>query len=79
MGERLTIPWIGTSGAADDGDYAAVVVLAGEGTTEPAAAVRFIPADGGPGGGGPGDDGGRFEFADGSGVDLTSALEFLSR
>lgn len=77
MGERLTIPWIGTPGAAGDGDYAAVVVLAGKGTTEgtadPDAAVRFVPADGGTG------HGGRFEFADGTAVDLTSALEFLSR
>ena len=72
MGERLTIPWIGTSGAADDGDYAAVVVLAGEGTAEPAAAVRFV-ADAGP------DGGGRFEFADGTGVDLAAVWEFLSR
>ena len=73
FGERLTIPWIGTSGAADDGDYAAVVVLAGEGTAEPAAAVRFV-ADAGPG-----DGGGRFEFADGTGVDLAAVWEFLSR
>ena len=72
LGERLTIPWIGTSGAADDGDYAAVVVLAGEGTAEPAAAVRFV-ADAGP------DGGGRFEFADGTGVDLAAVWEFLSR
>ena len=70
MGERLTIPWIGTSGAADDGDYAAVVVLAGEGSAEAADAVRFVRhgRDGGPG-----DGGGRFEFADGTAVDLAAA------
>ena len=73
LGKRLTIPWIGTSGAADDGDYAAVVVLAGEGTAEPAAAVRFVAAAG------HGDGGGRFEFADGTGVDLAAVWEFLSR
>ncbi len=72
MGERLTIPWIGTPAAVADGDYAAVVVLAGKGTTDAAAAVRFV-ADGGPG-----DGGGRFEFADGIGVDLAAVLEGLT-
>lgn len=33
MGSELTIPWVGTAGTAHDGDYAAVVVLAGEGGT----------------------------------------------
>jgi hypothetical protein len=74
MGERLTIPWIGTPGAADDGDYAAVVVLAGEGSVDAIDAVRFVPADGATG-----HRGGLFEFADGTSVDLTSAMEFLSR
>lgn len=66
MGERLTIPWIGTGGAADDGDYAAVVVLAGAGGTEAAAGVRFVPAHGGPGEGG-----GQIEFADGTSIPLS--------
>lgn len=69
VGERLTIPWIGTPGAADDGDYAAVVVLAGAGGAEAAAGVRFVPAQGGPGGGG------RFEFADGTVVDVAAVWE----
>ena len=66
LGERLTIPWIGTRGAADDGDYAAVVVLAGQGSTEAAAGVRFVPTHGGPG-----DGGGRVEFADGTSIPLS--------
>jgi hypothetical protein len=65
LGEQLTIPWIGTSGAAIDGDYAAVVILAGGGSAE-AGAVRHIPGEG-------------FEFADGTVISLADALEFLSR
>ncbi|MBD1592444.1 DUF2264 domain-containing protein [Arthrobacter sp. S1_S22] len=65
MGESLAIPWIGTSGAAGDGDYAAVVVLAGEGTAE-ACAVRFVPGEG-------------FGFPDGTVLTFAAALEFLSR
>jgi hypothetical protein len=71
MGERLTIPWIGASGAADDGDYAAVVVLAGEGSAEAADGVRFVPA--------PGAEGwGRFEFADGTAIDVAAVWEGLA-
>lgn len=65
MGESLAIPWIGTSGPADDGDYAAVVVLAGEGTAE-ACAVRLVPGEG-------------FGFPDGTVLTFAAALEFLSR
>lgn len=78
MGEQLTIPWIGTSGAARDGDYAAVVVLAGTGNTEAAGAVRFVPAGGGTGDSGPG-GGGRFEFADGTAVDAAAVWDGLTR
>src|SRR5690606_25036576 len=52
MGECLTIPWIGTAGAAADGDYAAVVSLGGEGAR--------VELDGA----GVGDDG-KFHFTDG--------------
>ena len=71
MGEQLTIPWIGTSGTANDGDYAAVVILAGQEITE-AEAVRFVPADQERGADG------RFVFADGITLPLAAALEFLS-
>jgi hypothetical protein len=71
MGEQLTIPWIGTSGTANDGDYAAVVILAGQEITE-AEAVRFVPADQERGADG------RFVFADGTTLPLAAALEFLS-
>jgi hypothetical protein len=67
MGERLMIPWTGTAGAAGDGDYAAVVVLAGNGGTEAADGVRFVAASAASGTG-VGD--GRVEFADGTSVDL---------
>jgi hypothetical protein len=56
-GEGLTVPWVGTSGPAHDGDYAAVVTLTGAGDP---GTVRFTAADGG----------GRFEFPDGTSVDL---------
>ena len=65
MGESLVIPWIGTSGAAGDGDYAAVVVLAGEEAAE-AYAVRFVPGEG-------------FGFPDGTVIPSAAAMEFLSR
>ena len=66
MGERLTIPWIGTAGAADDGDYAAVVVLAGDGGTEAADGSGLLrrprpPAQ---------TQETRVEFAEGTSVDL---------
>lgn len=65
MGEQLTIPWIGTSGAAIDGDYAAAVILAGEGSAE-TGAVRYVPGEG-------------FEVADGTVISLADALESLSK
>ena len=65
MGEQLTIPWIGTSGTAIDGDCAAVVILAGEGSAE-VGAVRHVPGEG-------------FEFPDGTVISHADALEFLSR
>lgn len=70
MGEQLTIPWIGTSGTANDGDYAAVVVLTGERSAD-SHAIRFVPVEQ--------DGGGRFEFADGATLPLAAALEFLDR
>jgi hypothetical protein len=70
MGEQLTIPWIGTSGTARDGDYAAVVVLTGDGSAD--AYIRFVPGE---------QDAGaaRFEFPDGATLTLAAALELLSR
>jgi hypothetical protein len=65
MGEQLTIPWIGTSGPAHDGDYAAVVILSSKGSAE-AGTVRHVQGDG-------------FEFAGGTVISLADALEFLSR
>lgn len=69
LGEELSIPWIGTSGAARDGDYAAVVILAGEGSAD--ARVRFVPGEQGAGAA-------RFEFPDGTALTLSAAREFLS-
>jgi len=69
MGEQLTIPWIGTSGPAHDGDYAAVVILTGEGSAD--AHLRFVPGEQDAGGA-------RFEFPDGATLTLAAALEFLS-
>lgn len=73
MGEHLTIPWIGTVGGANDGDYAAVVVLAGAGTAPAADAVRFTPSliAGNEGGGG------RVEFSDGTTVELGTVWEMF--
>ncbi len=59
MGERLTIPWVGTAGAARDGDYAAVVGLGGAGLERELAGARWS-------------DGGSFVFADGTAVDLAA-------
>jgi hypothetical protein len=73
MGDQLTIPWIGTSGTAKDGDYAAVVILAGQVSAE-AEGVRFVPAGQEHGAGG-----GRFEFTDGTALSLNAALEFLAK
>ncbi|WP_258803768.1 DUF2264 domain-containing protein [Pseudarthrobacter sp. NS4] len=66
MGEHLAIPWIGTSGAAADGDYAAVVGLGGEGLHAELEGARFT-ADG------------KFEFADGTAVNPAGILGILSR
>ena len=65
MGSELTIPWVGTSGTAHDGDYAAVVVLAGDGGASPDEGVMFVAGEGD----GLGD--GRFVFPDGASVDLS--------
>ncbi|PYI39579.1 hypothetical protein CVS30_02485 [Arthrobacter psychrolactophilus] len=62
MGECLKIPWIGTAGAAVDGDYAAVVVLGGEGCRAELDGARLG-----------GDD--QFYFADGAVVDLAVIWE----
>lgn len=59
MGECLTIPWIGTAGAAVDGDYAAVVALGGEGARAELDGAG-VAADG------------SFHFADGAVVDLAA-------
>ncbi|PNI07590.1 hypothetical protein CXX84_16145 [Arthrobacter sp. AFG7.2] len=66
MGDSLAIPWVGTSDAARDGDYAAVVVLAGQGNTDAAATVRHVPGEG-------------LEFPDGTVISLEEAVQFLSR
>jgi hypothetical protein len=57
MGNRLDIPWVGTSGAVEDGDYAAVVALGGEGSRAEVDGVHFLVD-------------GRIEFADGALVDV---------
>jgi hypothetical protein len=56
VGEHAAIPWIGTAGAADDGDYAAVIGLGGEGLRTELDAAGFRPD-------------GLFVFADGTSVD----------
>jgi len=63
MGSELTIPWVGTAGTAYDGDYAAVVVLTGEGGTSPDGGVTFVAGQG------EGED--RFVFADGASIPLS--------
>ncbi|BCW60392.1 DUF2264 domain-containing protein [Arthrobacter sp. StoSoilB20] len=63
MGSELTIPWVGTAGTAYDGDYAAVVVLTGEGGTSPDGGVTFVTGQG------EGED--RFVFADGASIPLS--------
>ncbi|WP_427116089.1 DUF2264 domain-containing protein [Pseudarthrobacter scleromae] len=65
MGESLAIPWIGTSGGAADGDYAAVVILTGEEAAE-TCSVHLISGEG-------------FGFPDGTILTFAAALEFLSR
>jgi hypothetical protein len=64
MGEQLTIPWVGTSGPAAEGDYAAVVGLGGEQVRTEVHGARFIDED-------------RFEFADGTSVDIASVWAWL--
>jgi len=44
MGSELIIPWVGTSGTAHDGDYAAVVILAGEGGASEDDGVTYVEA-----------------------------------
>jgi len=65
MGSELTIPWVGTSGAAHDGDYAAVVILAGEGGAWEDDGVTYV-AEGGR----------RFEFTDGTSISLERLAHF---
>lgn len=64
MGEHLTIPWIGTSGAAVDGDYAALVGLGAEDARADLNGTSFLKP-------------GRFEFADGTAVDIASVWTAL--
>ena len=61
MGSELTIPWVGTAGAAHDGDYAAVVVLAGAGGASWGAGVRYQDGD--------------FVFPDGTRIDEQTLLD----
>ena len=65
MGSELTIPWVGTSGTAHDGDYAAVVILAGEGGASEDDGVTYV-AEGGR----------RFEFTDGTSISLERLAHF---
>ena len=64
MGEHLTIPWIGTSGAAVDGDYAALVGLGREDARADLNGTSFLKP-------------GRFEFADGTAIDIASVWTAL--
>ncbi|MCR1161581.1 DUF2264 domain-containing protein [Paenarthrobacter sp. UW852] len=66
MGSELAIPWVGTLGTAHDGDYAAVVVLAGDGGAAADTGVTFVA----------GEDGGRFVFPDGASVALARLARF---
>jgi hypothetical protein len=63
LGQRFSVPWVGTAGQAVDGDYAAVVGLGGEGTKGALDGLRYVP-------GGEGPDSGWFEFADGTSVEV---------
>ncbi|WP_043456859.1 DUF2264 domain-containing protein [Arthrobacter sp. 31Y] len=67
MGSELTIPWVGTSGTAHDGDYAAVVILAGEGGASPDGGVTYVAGES--------EGEGLFEFSDGT----SFALDRLAR
>ncbi|MGP0224205.1 DUF2264 domain-containing protein [Paenarthrobacter sp. NCHU4564] len=62
MGSELTIPWVGTAGPAYDGDYAAVVLLAGAGGTSVDAGVRYEDGD--------------FVFPDGTRIGLETLRRF---
>jgi hypothetical protein len=64
VGEHLSIPWVGTPGAVADGDYAAVVVLSGEGGGAGSAGTMPM-ADG------------HFAFPDGTTIDVAAALARL--
>lgn len=64
-GEQLTIPWIGTSGAVSDGDYAAVVGLGGEHLLSDMDGARYTEA-------------GTFRFADGTTVDVAAVWARLA-
>ncbi|WP_285245967.1 DUF2264 domain-containing protein [Pseudarthrobacter sp. efr-133-R2A-89] len=66
VGEQVAIPWAGTTGAAVDGDYAAVVGLGGNGTTAELDAAGFRPD-------------GQFVFADGTSVDPSAVWAQLRR
>lgn len=59
VGDHLTIPWVGTSGAAIDGDYAAVVGLGGKNLREELNAIRLRGT-------------GEAEFADGTLLDIAA-------
>jgi hypothetical protein len=65
VGEHLAIPWIGTAGAVADADYAAVVVLSGEGSLAETCGARFV-ADG------------LFAFADGATIDVDAVFAQLN-
>lgn len=62
MGECLTIPWIGSAGAAVDGDYSALVALGGDDARAELDGARW------------GGDG-QFHFADGAVVDPAAIWE----
>lgn len=62
MGDHLTIPWVGASGAAVDGDYAAVVGLGGKYLRDELDAMRLLET-------------GEVEFADGTSVDLAAVWD----
>ena len=65
VGEHLAIPWIGTAGAVADADYAAVVVLSGEGSPAETGELRLL-ADG------------LFAFADGATIDVDAVFAQLN-
>ncbi len=62
MGDHLTIPWVGTSGGAVNGDYAAVVGLGGKDLRDELDAIRL-------------GEPGQCEFVDGTSVDLAAVWD----